>query len=293
MPPSAATDPSPTGPSIVWFRRDLRLEDNPAWSAATASADRVLALFVMDRVCLDTAGPLRLDLMAAHLGALDRSLRRRGGSLLVRSGDPAAVVADVAASVGASRVHLNADVSGYSQRRDRAVADRLTAAGVAVQAHWGSLVHRPGTVVSPTTGRAHRVFTPFSKVWATTPWEPWPEAGTAVVVDPGALPALRAEEVPGPGAGPVMAGGEDAASDRLAAWLAGVDDYANGATSLRTTPVRRTCRRTCAGARCPPARWPRWWAPQRRDGPPSSANWRGGTGTRTWCPNSPAWPGAP
>ncbi len=236
MPPSAATDPSPTGPSIVWFRRDLRLEDNPAWSAATASADRVLALFVMDRVCLDTAGPLRLDLMAAHLGALDRSLRRRGGSLLVRSGDPAAVVADVAASVGASRVHLNADVSGYSQRRDRAVADRLTAAGVAVQAHWGSLVHRPGTVVSPTTGRAHRVFTPFSKVWATTPWEPWPEAGTAVVVDPGALPALRAEEVPGPGAGPVMAGGEDAASDRLAAWLAGVDDY----TERRDLPADDT-----------------------------------------------------
>jgi deoxyribodipyrimidine photo-lyase len=50
MPPSAATDPSPSGPSIVWFRRDLRLEDNPAWSAATATADRVLALFVLDRV---------------------------------------------------------------------------------------------------------------------------------------------------------------------------------------------------------------------------------------------------
>ena len=50
-----------TGPSrgLVWFRRDLRLDDNPAWSAATRECDEVLPVFVLDPTLLDAAGPYR------------------------------------------------------------------------------------------------------------------------------------------------------------------------------------------------------------------------------------------
>ena len=37
-----------SAPGLVWFRRDLRLSDNPAWAAATASHRDVVALFVAD-----------------------------------------------------------------------------------------------------------------------------------------------------------------------------------------------------------------------------------------------------
>ncbi len=64
---------------VVWFRRDLRLDDNPAWAAATARHDRVLALYVLDRLLLDTAGVLRRRRFLHDLAALDIRLPRDGG----------------------------------------------------------------------------------------------------------------------------------------------------------------------------------------------------------------------
>ena len=210
--------------AVVWFRRDLRLHDNPAWNAATTGADRVLALFVVDPIPMATAGTFRQDLLAGHLGELDAGLRRAGGALLVRSGDPMVVVAEVAAAIGARAVHVNADVSGYAQRRDVTV-ERALAPGTVFDRRWGCHVHEPGAVVSPTTGATHRVFTPFSKVWAAAGRTPWPEPGTAAVVDPTRNRALRPEALPTPSAEPLMAPGEDAAQDRVARWLDEVDGY--------------------------------------------------------------------
>ena len=74
---------------VVWFRRDLRLDDNPAWAAATAAHDEVVAVFVIEAALMNAAGAIRRDQLLAHLHALDDELRARGGGLVVRSG-PAA-----------------------------------------------------------------------------------------------------------------------------------------------------------------------------------------------------------
>ena len=206
--------------SLVWFRRDLRLTDNPAWDAATASADRVVALFVVDALPVAQAGGRRRDLLAAHLAALDAELRSRGGGLLVRRGRPTEVVADVVAATGTSEVHLNGDVSGYSVRRDAEVA-RTIGDGVPLHTHWGTLLRPPGSVRSAGTGAVHKVFTPFWKAWADTPLDAWPEPGDGVPW----LPEGLGEELPVAAGEPVMAGGEAAAHERLAAWLDEVDGY--------------------------------------------------------------------
>ena len=212
-------------PRIVWFRRDLRLEDQPAWSAATRSGAPVLALHVLDPVALGGAGPLRRDLLFGHLASLDDDLRARGGGLLVRHGDPAEVVPSVAAAIDADGVEFDLDVSPYARRRDRAVVEALRAAGRHVGTHWGNLLHPPGAVISPSSGRTHRVFTPFHKVWAATPAEPWPEATAATLVDPAGLPGAAPDPLPRPHSTPVMAPGADAAAERLGDWLARVDHY--------------------------------------------------------------------
>jgi DNA photolyase len=106
-----------TTQSVVWFRRDLRLADNPAWAAGTATADRVTALYVLDPTLLASAGPFRRAQLLAHLHALDASLRRRGGRLLVRHGRASEVVAQVTAEAGASAVHANADATPYGRGR--------------------------------------------------------------------------------------------------------------------------------------------------------------------------------
>jgi len=106
--------------ALAWFRRDLRLGDNPAWNAATSRHERVVALFVIDPR-LFQPGTRRSDHLLHQLRALDTDLAQRGGRLLVRKGDPAAVVATEARSEAAGAVYWNRDVSPYSRRRDAAV----------------------------------------------------------------------------------------------------------------------------------------------------------------------------
>ncbi|MCB2222705.1 MAG: DNA photolyase family protein [Actinobacteria bacterium] len=211
---------------LVWFRNDLRLADNPAWAAATSSHRRVAALFVVDPA-LWRPGTPRTAQLAAHLAALDGALAERGGRLLVRRGDPARVVP---AEAGGAVLHLNADVTPYAARRDGAVLGAV-AGSVVMEGRW---VHAPGTVLSGA-GEPYRVFTPFHRSWAARPRDPWPEPGEAEVEDdPG-------EGVPGAGA-PLMAGGEDAALERLGDFLGRVDGYGED----RDRPDRDTTSRLSA-----------------------------------------------
>ena len=56
--------------AIVWFRHDLRLDDNPAWAAATAKHDRVVPVVVVDDRVLAASGSFRRDLWWGHVRAL-------------------------------------------------------------------------------------------------------------------------------------------------------------------------------------------------------------------------------
>src|SRR5215210_8329917 len=110
--------------SVMWFRRDLRLEDNPALVEACAE-DGVLPLFVIDPHLSGPAGAPRRAYLAASLGSLDGSLRQRKAQLHLRRGDPVTEVTRAARAVGATRVHVAADHGPYGSRRDRKVEAAL------------------------------------------------------------------------------------------------------------------------------------------------------------------------
>jgi deoxyribodipyrimidine photo-lyase len=206
------------GTAIVWFRRDLRLGDNPAWAAATAGHDLVVALYVLDPRLLDAAGPHRRRQFLAHLGALDERLAEAGGRLRVRTGDPLALVPAEARAASAEAVYANADVTAFAVARDDAVADALRGEHVPLRWSWGTLVHPPGAVRTKK-GELSRVFTPFHRAWSAMPLDAWPEPGRARIAD------APADPVPAPDGVPRQAPGEDAAIDRLDAWLEQVDAY--------------------------------------------------------------------
>ena len=167
---------------LVWFRRDLRLDDNPAWSRATSDHGRVTALFVIDPTLFDAASPRRVARLLGDVAALDRRLGGHGGRVLVRVGDPVVVVPAEAARLGVAAVHANADVTPYSSTRDRAIATALAAASIEWRPDWGSLVHEPGRVRT-ANGTLSQVFTPFHRTWERTPWTPWPTPGDATITD--------------------------------------------------------------------------------------------------------------
>jgi len=188
---------------------------------------------------LATAGPLRRDLLLAHLGALDARLRERGAALLVRTGDPIQVVAQVARAVGAATVHVNGDVSEYAQRRDAAARTAL-GARTELDVHWGCHVLRPGSVVAASTGSVHKVFTPFHAAWSTALAAGADRfhhdfdlgAGAAGAAgapvhprDPSLPSSLAPEVLAAPATRPADEPGEDGADARLSAWLDHVDGY--------------------------------------------------------------------
>lgn len=204
---------------LVWFRRDLRLHDNPAWAAATSERRYVVPLYVLDETLLGSCGPYRRRQLLASVQALDYDLfEETGGRLLVGIGDPRRLVPEAVRSYQVGTVYWNADVSPFASRRDATVADALAADGVAVSPWWGNLVHAPGAVRT-NSGTLSRVFTPFYKVWRSTEREAWPEPGQAVILDNPGQPIPTLDE-PAP-----FFEGESEARRRLEAFLERVDAY--------------------------------------------------------------------
>ena len=147
--------------SLYWFRRDLRLADQPALEAA-AAAGEVVGVFVADEALLAPAGATRRAYLAATLGALDRAM---GGALCVRVGDPADVLVGLALEVGARVVFGTADFGPYGRERDRQVVAALSARGVAVHFLDSPYAVEAG-VVSAANGDPYWAATPFRRAWS-------------------------------------------------------------------------------------------------------------------------------
>jgi deoxyribodipyrimidine photo-lyase len=152
----------PPRTTIFWFRRDLRLEDNPALAEAVRAGDGdVVATFVVDDVFAKPAGATRVAFLRATLASLDRSL---GGALTVRVGDPAEQLASLAAEVGASDVFATGDFGPMGRSRDRKVLETLAAKGVATHFIDSPYVVTPGTVRTKG-GTPCRVFGAYRRGW--------------------------------------------------------------------------------------------------------------------------------
>jgi deoxyribodipyrimidine photo-lyase len=117
---------------VLWFRRDLRLDDHPALVDACRRGP-VLPLFILDPHLLlhPETGPARVAFLLASLKALDGDLRRRGSRLLVRRGEPATALTAVVRAYGAAGVVAHIDSERLVGRvRDARVGRALAAAGI-------------------------------------------------------------------------------------------------------------------------------------------------------------------
>jgi deoxyribodipyrimidine photo-lyase len=147
-------------PQIVWFRRDLRLADNPALAAAAAGP--VVPVFVWCPREEEPWAPGAASRWWLHrsLEALERDLRRRRLRLVVRQGPALEVLRELAAEVDAAGVHWNRLYEPAAERRDRRVKRELRAAGLQASSHNAALLVEPWEV-STAAGEPYRVFTPF------------------------------------------------------------------------------------------------------------------------------------
>lgn len=120
---------------IVWYRRDLRIADHPALSAACEAWSEVIPLFVFDEPLLHSHvfGSACVNFMLGCLHDLASSLSDRGLTLQWRRGEPVEEVVRAAREWKVDAVYWNRDYEPRAIERDRIVAQRLEQAGVVVR----------------------------------------------------------------------------------------------------------------------------------------------------------------
>ncbi len=215
------------GPLILWFRRDLRLSDQPLLAAAAASGRPVLPVFILDpqAEAIGAAPKWRLGLAVAEFA---RALEGVGVRLVLRRGSAQAVLRALVAETGAGGVWWSRLYDPASVTRDTVVKAALKAEGVEARSFAGHLLHEPWEVEAGQGG-FYRVFTPYWKAMrglsvaapAVAPvrlrgLERWPTSerlegwGLGAAMNRGASVVLRYQAV-----------GEAAAREKLLAFLDG------------------------------------------------------------------------
>jgi deoxyribodipyrimidine photo-lyase len=222
-------------PTLVWFRDDLRLADNPALIAAAETGRPVVCLFILDDASpgLRPIGAASRFWLHHSLESLAADLASYGQRLVVKRGAAAKVVPAFAKAIGAAEVVWNRRY-GHMRAIDDSVAAKLKHGGIASRGFKASLIAEPDEIRS-RSGGPFRVFSAFHRALLQhgEPRAPLP-APNALIALTG---PLEAEPIDSLGLLPTApdwsAGirqgwspGEAGAAARLAALSDKLDDYA-------------------------------------------------------------------
>jgi deoxyribodipyrimidine photo-lyase len=153
------SDKSPPA-AIIWFRKDLRLDDNAALHAAIDAGGPVIPVYIREPAQPDI-GPLgaaQAWWLHHSLAALKDRLKSLGSDLTLATGKADDIIIDIARKTGAKTVYVN---RAYERTTvDREIAIALKNAGIAIRAFHGQLLHDPKNIRTGS-GNAFKVYTPF------------------------------------------------------------------------------------------------------------------------------------
>jgi len=175
--------------SIVWFRRDLRLCDNPALDAAIARGRPIVAVYVNDDADADRWKPGGASRWWLHgsLRALAAALEDRGNRLVLRTGSAADILDDLVAETGATAVYWNRRYEPWATSRDEKIKSALKDRGIETRSFNASLLAEPWEVAT-RQGGPYKVFTPFWKALRTLGSPDRPTPAPARITAPEAIP---------------------------------------------------------------------------------------------------------
>ncbi len=183
--------------SLVWFRRDLRVDDHAALYQALKGGGPVWCAFVFDTDILDalpSRADRRVEFIWHSVAELKRGLEALGGGLVVRRGRATEEIPKLAAQLGAAEVHANHDYEPQAVARDAAVQATLRGGGRELRT-WKDQVVFERSEVLTGAGTPFSVFTPYKNAWLKklTPFylKPYPSAQYAsALAAPGAAGTL-------------------------------------------------------------------------------------------------------
>ena len=156
---------SDQSPIIMWFRRDLRLGDNAALTAACGAAKEkgrpVIPVFIYDEV-VETHGAAPTFRLGLSVESLAASLADKGSKLILRRGDALDVLRQLIKETGAGAVHWTRLYDPDAIARDTGVKSALKDDGITAESFPGHVLFEPWTVETQTGGY-YKVYTPMWK----------------------------------------------------------------------------------------------------------------------------------
>ena len=206
---------------VHWHRRDLRLQDSPAHARAD---ELIIGLYVVDPTRLERTGTVQLSFLLDSLKALRAAYREAGGELLLREGEPTAVIPAVLDSLGARAIQWETEYGDWCVRRDAAVRDAVRSRDGTVTTDDTRVLHPPGTILT-NDGTPYQVFSYYWRKWRKREKPAVAEFDTSdiaatVDIEEGDIPAIEECDRTPPDA-TIPPGGTDAATKRLARFCAG------------------------------------------------------------------------
>jgi len=182
--------------SIVWFRNDLRLDDNPALRAA-AERGTVLPVFIWAPKEEGAWPPGGASSWWLHqsLRALQGSLKKRGLPLIFRLGPTQAQLMDLIQEIGADAVFWNRRYEPAAVARDRKIEGALKSAGIGGESFNSALLFEPWELKTKSGG-PYQVFTPFWRACLEKPEPAAPRSAPHPIEAPSQeIPTLRLEDL--------------------------------------------------------------------------------------------------
>lgn len=142
--------------TIVWFRQDLRLNDNPALTAACKNSG-IIPVFILDENDRELGAASKWWLHHS-LTALSENL----GGLILRKGDPMIILQSLIQETGADAIYWNRGYEPHIVERDTEIKSTLNNDGIDAQSFNGSVVREPWEIETGSGG-PYKVYTPFWK----------------------------------------------------------------------------------------------------------------------------------
>lgn len=152
--------------TLLWFRKGLRLHDNPALLEAASGGGPLYPLYILDPRLCDPArlGVNRMAFLLASLRDLDASLRRLGSRLIVRLGQPQQVLAELLPTWQIGRLVFERDTEPFAVRRDAEVQQLAQQLGVRVLDPGGHTLYSPGRLAELAGGPLPTTYAAFLKL---------------------------------------------------------------------------------------------------------------------------------
>jgi deoxyribodipyrimidine photo-lyase len=150
-----------TSTALVWFRQDLRLYDNPAFTAACANHDAIIPLYILNET--ESLGASQRWWLHHSLRSLDQSLNQLGLNLCLRRGNAFSVLKQLAIDYKIESLYWNRSYDPLSIERDTVIKSFFQKKGTRVESRQGCLLNEPWEIKNKSGG-FFKVFTPY---WRT------------------------------------------------------------------------------------------------------------------------------